>query len=199
MNPQVKTALAVATPIVLMVLQLLLKDKLNVYEHIGALGLLTLIAVLNVFHVSARVVGILQGLLSAINTAAQAQNGAATSSVPEQSAIMAARQIVRAQAKLPAVIALLCLLLVSCTPQQAKTAENLISPGITCAEAVVLDLAGASDPVQVVTQCLPFGAVAVQDVITIAKQLFAQLFPVTDAGEQAASPLKVRLGKFISK
>ena len=96
----------------------------------------------------------------------------------------------------------------ACNTPVPVSPTNLIAPGIACAESVLLDLAGVSDPAAVVAQCIQFGQVAVSDVMALAQILLAQLFGPNDAGVQGVglvqltpkgnTALLTRLQSFVS-
>jgi len=96
----------------------------------------------------------------------------------------------------------------ACSTPVPVSPTNLIAPGIACAESVLLDLAGVSDPAAVVAQCIQFGQVAVSDVMALAQLLLNQLFGTNDAGVQGIglvqltpkgnTALRVRLQSFVS-
>lgn len=197
MNPKVKTAIAVAAPILLALLQIVLKEKLPMWLGVFAIVCMAVIAVLNAFHVSAGVVATIQGLLGVITTY---QTEPSANVTPPPALMMRAKKIVSSLDSATVIVAtmLLCfvapsMVLSACNTPEGKTAQNLWTPGLACAEEAILDLAGASDPNIISGACVKFGAVVVGDVVTIASQLLAQQGPVPTGA--AVSPLRVRLEK----
>ncbi len=187
MNPKVKTSIAVAVPVLLALATLIFHKDLSPYLQALALLLVASAAVLNVFHVSAGTVDVIQSLVAALTSN---QAGAQ----PPAAMMIKARKIAKMSAAAATTVLVLGALLMGCKNMPASNQPtNLIAPGLACAEEIILDLTGSSDPNAISGACMRFGTVAVGDVVALAQTLLSQQ-PTPPTGS-AIAPLTSRLQK----